>query len=168
MFSMIAGMAKNRTIGIDNKLPWHYAEDLKYFKAMTSGKKVILWRNTYFSIAEMLGKAGPLLPWRHSIILSREALDTPVSSKENTTAEVYNDLKKLIDAYKDTEEEIVVIGGAQIYNLFVPYTKKIYLTEIHAEYEWDTFFPVFESEFTEVSRDSREEFDFVVYERKNV
>ncbi len=165
MISMIAAMAKNnRVIGKDNKLPWHFPEDLRYFKKMTIWKTIVLGRKSHDSIASLLGTKWPFLPQRHSVVLSKSINKLPVSSQPHTTGEVVHSIDNIVSSYQQ-QGELMVIGGAQVYELFLPYTKRIYLTEIHEHYDGDVFFPVFESDFHEVSRVPWPFFDFVVYER---
>lgn len=166
MFSLIAAMASNHVIGKDNELPWNYPEDLKYFMTITKGKTIVLGRKSHDSVVAFMWEKWPLLPARHSIILTRSEMPVPVSQRENTTAEIADSIQDIVARYEHSDEEVMIVWGAEIYKLFLPYTQKIYLTEIHKSYDWDAFFPVFESDFTEISRDKRGEFDFVVYERK--
>ncbi len=146
-------MAKNRTIWKDNQLPWNYPEDLKYFRKTTSGHPIIMWLNTYYSIWRPL-------PNRRNIVLSRQQLDIK-------WLEIFHSIPELIDTLKaeDDNQEIFVIWWASIYNQFLPLADKIYLTEIKKEHDGDTFFPEFEKDFKEISRETHEELDFVVYQR---
>ena len=105
-YSIIAAVGKNRELGKDNHLIWHLPNDLKFFKRTTSGKTIIMGRRTFESLPKML-------PNRKHIVLSS-------SSDFPEEVEVYNELKELLDAYKDTDEELFVIGGASIYRLFIP------------------------------------------------
>lgn len=152
--SLIAGMAANRTIWKDNTLPWNYPEDLKYFRDTTVGHTIIMGKNTYESI-------GRPLPNRRNIVLSR-------SMEETDDIEVFDDMNYLLECLNHQfleNDEVFVIWWAKIYELFLPICDKIYLTEIKKEYEGDTFFPEFESDFKEVSRTKHPDLDFVVYER---
>ncbi|HOQ79252.1 MAG TPA: dihydrofolate reductase [Candidatus Absconditabacterales bacterium] len=143
-------MAKNRTIGKDNKLPWHYPEDLQYFKKTTSGFPIIMGLNTYYSI-------GRPLPNRRNIVLSSQEIQIE-------GVEIFHSIPELLETVKD-EKEIFVIGGASIYKQFLPLADKVYLTEIKKEYDGDTFFPEFEKDFSEISREKHDDLDFVVYQR---
>ncbi len=152
--SLIAWMAKNRTIWKDNQLPWDYPEDLKYFRKTTSGHPIIMWLTTYYSIWKPL-------PNRRNIVLSRQQLDID-------WVEIFHSIKELINTLKaeDDNQEIFVIWWASIYNQFLPLADKIYLTKIKKEHDGDTFFPEFEKDFKEISREKQDELDFVVYKRK--
>ncbi|AZQ11771.1 type 3 dihydrofolate reductase [Shewanella khirikhana] len=125
--AIIAAMANNRVIGKDNQMPWHLPEDLKHFKAMTLGKPVVMGRKTFESI-------GRPLPGRHNIVISRQT-DYPhegislVASFEEAMA-LAGDC-----------EELVVIGGGQLYKTLLPRADKLYLTEIALDVEGDTHFP---------------------------
>ena len=148
---MIAAMASNRIVGKDNKLPRHYSADLQHFKKVTSGHIVVMGYNTFLSI-------GRALPNRRNIILSQQ----PVEGLET-----YDSIEAMMKHLQSEHiDQIFIIGWASIYRQFLPMADVIYLTQIKKAYEWDTSFPVFEDEFTEVEREQTEEMDFVVYKRK--
>ena len=128
--AMIAAMANNRVIGKNNQMPWHLPEDLKHFKAMTLGKPIVMGRKTYDSI-------GRALPGRLNIVISRqEGLNiagvTCVTSFENAV-EVAGEC-----------EELVVIGGGQLYASLLSKADKLYLTEINLDVDGDTHFPLWD------------------------
>ena len=148
---MIAAMASNRIVGNKNQLPRHYSADLQHFKKITSGHIVVMGYNTFLSI-------GRELPNRRNIILSKE----PVEGLE-TYDSIENMIKQLNTEHID---QIFIIGWASIYRQFLPMADVIYLTEIKKAYEWDTSFPEFENEFTEIEREKTDEMDFVVYKKK--
>lgn len=164
--SIIAAMAENRVIGADNEIPWYIPEDFKHFKAVTLGKPCIMGRKTYESILEKLGKP---LPGRTSIVISR----TPTSLKDDhpitppslesghppnppslegggqgegvkftRSIEDAITLAKTI-AEKDNVDEIMVIGGAQIYEQTLPLANRMYLTRVHQSPDGDAHFPDF-------------------------
>jgi dihydrofolate reductase len=148
-------MADKRVIGQNNRMPWHIPEDLAYFKKTTMGHTVIMGKNTYLS----LGKA---LPGRKNIVLSR-SLDL-----ELPDAEVIHDFLDAINMYPDA----FIIGGAQIFEMSLPYVKLLYITHIDQDIEGDTFFPEVDySRFkclscTErTSEDGQYPLKFCVYER---
>lgn len=158
MISLIWAMDKNNLIGIDNDLPWHYSEDLKYFKEKTTGKKVIMGENTFYSIFNRIGKP---LPNRINVVAT---LDT--SFKRNDV-EVTYDLIKFLKDNQETEEEIFVIGGKQIYALSLPYAKRLYITHINKEHQGNVFFPQIDySKYNIISKKTVDVLDFVIYERK--
>lgn len=153
MISLIAACSSNYVIGKDNKLPWNYPEDLKYFKNMTSGKTIVMWRKTFESIWKPL-------PNRKNIVLTRNI------DRSAPWVTVIHNIQELIEKYQDSGDELMVIWWEQIYTLFLPYASKIYLTEVKKEIEWDAFFPQFSWFFNETSRDIHNEYDFVVFEKK--
>lgn len=150
---MIAAMASNRIVGKENKLPRHYSADLQHFKAVTSGHIVVMGYNTFLSI-------GRALPNRRNIILSQEPIEG---------IEWYDSIESMMEKLESENiDQIFIIGWASVYRQFLPIADYIYLTEIKKAYEWDTSFPQFEDQFTEVSRESTDEMDFVVYKRNRV
>ena len=152
--SMIAAMGKNRVIGKDNSLPWHIPEDFKYFKRQTLKKPVIMGRKTYESI-------GRLLPKRKNIIVTRK-LDYAVEG-----AIIVNSIKDAI-LLCDPDQEIMIIGGGEIYEAAMPYANKIYLTIIDAEPEGDAHFPHLGSEWVREETDRRDgdpSFSFNIFKR---
>lgn len=146
-------MASNRIVGKDNKLPRHYSADLQHFKKVTSGHIVVMGYNTFLSI-------GRALPNRRNIILSQE----PVEGLE--TYESIESMMKHLES--EDIDQIFIIGWASIYRQFLPMADIIYLTEIKKAYEWDTSFPVFEHDFTEVAREQTDDMDFVIYKRNKI
>jgi len=135
-------MAENRVIGRDNQLPWHLPADLAHFKRLTLGKPVIMGRLVYESI-------GRPLPGRHNIVLSRN----PAFVAEGCT--VVHDPDAALAAAGNVDE-VAVIGGEQIYRLFLPLADVIHLTVVHAEVPGDTYFPSLpDLEWTEHDRTTR-------------
>lgn len=163
MLSIIVAKAQNNIIGKDNKLLWHIPEDLKRFKDITTGHTIIMGRKTFESL-------GRVLPNRKHIVFTQNS-DFKVND-ENVKI-VHSMLE--IQEYIENKEENFVIGGAMIYNLLMPYVNKMYITEIHKDFEGDTVFSKINLDiWKEVSREKGEdieqndlEYDFVVYERKN-
>jgi dihydrofolate reductase len=128
--ALIVARAENGVIGVSGKLPWHISEDLKFFKAQTVGKPIIMGRKTYASI-------GKPLPRRTNIVITRD---------KNWTAEgvvVAHDVPTALalgyeDAHRTGVDEVMVIGGAEIYAQVLPHARRIYLTEVHRAYDGDT------------------------------
>lgn len=139
--SMIAAMAENRIIGLDNKMPWHLPADLQFFKRVTLGKPVIMGRKTYQSI-------GRPLPGRLNIVLTRDA---------NLTIAGVQCVQTLAQAQKlaGDVDEVMIIGGATIYQQFLSQADRLYLTFIDLETEGDTQFPDYQQEasWQEVERE---------------
>ena len=139
--SLIVAMATNRAIGLDNKMPWHLSADLKKFKAITMGSPIVMGRKTYESI-------GRPLPGRSNIIISRN-LDY-----QQTGCIVFNDIKSAIESISKENEEIFIIGGAELYNTILPLANNLYLTLINQHFAGDTFFPEIDfNAWKEVSRE---------------
>ena len=124
MFSIIVAIGKNREIGKGNKLLWHIPEDLKNFKEITTGKTVIMGRKTFESI-------GRPLPNRKNIVLSKNG---DKESFEQKGIELYQNLENLIADYKNSEEEIFIIGGEQIYREFMQkgLVRRLYISYIES------------------------------------
>ena len=157
MISIIAAIGKNRELGRGNDLIWHIKEDLKNFKNLTMGKYIVMGKNTYESLPKHL-------EGRKYIVLS-----SSLSEIENGL--LFNDFNKLLEVSKDVDEEVMIIGGASIYKLFLPFADKLYLTEIDSEEKADVYFPDFNKEDYECNVVSTNEVDglkysFVIYERK--
>lgn len=144
MLSIIVAIAKNNAIGKDNKLIWHLPEDLKRFKKLTTGKTIIMGRKTFESL-------GKILPNRKHVILTRNK----ELKIENDMVEVVTGMEE-IKKYITSKEECFVIGGASVYKMLLPYSKKIYITKIYEEFVADTFFPeINESEWEIIEKEKR-------------
>lgn len=163
--ALIAAVAENGCIGINNKLPWYLPEDLKYFKAVTSGKPVIMGRSTFESL-------GRPLPNRSNIVITR---NREFHAPEGVRV-VYSLAEALIVAESVAHiagnEEVVIIGGGQIYAEALPQVQRMYLTEVKKPVEGDAFFPSWnKSEWREIGREEHHyeptqlDYNFVVYER---
>lgn len=161
MISFIVAMDKNRTIGKDNQLPWYLPADLKFFKKVTMGHPIVMGRKTY----ESIGKA---LPGRENIIVTR---NVDYQSEDST---VIHSVEELMQYVKGKNEEVFVIGGAQLFKDTFPVADRLYITEIKHEFEGDTFFPEFnESEWILASsekgiKDEKNPYDYFynIYDRK--
>ena len=130
ILSIIVAYAQNRTIGKDNKLPWHLSNDLKRFKKITTGHSLIMGKNTLFSLP-----AGPL-PNRRNIVLS-----TSLTDCFNGKCEIARSVEEVLKMIED-EQEVFVIGGSKVFELFLPIANKLYLTLIEKNIEGDTFLPL--------------------------
>lgn len=155
MINLIVALDQNNLIGKDNDLPWHYKEDLKYFKETTMNQTVLMGKKTFYSIVSRTGK---LLPNRKMIVAT---LDKSFSYEG---VEVVNDL---IDFLKNIKEDIFVIGGSQIYKLSLPYVDRLYITHVNKEYEGNVYFPPIDwNKYKKISQRDSGELSFCVYERK--
>ena len=156
MISIIAAVGKNNALGRGNDLIWHIKEDLKNFKDLTMGKYIVMGKNTYKSLPRHL-------EGRKYIVLS--------SSLDNIDdGMLFKDFNKLLEFVKNLDEEIMIIGGASIYKLFLPCANKLYLTEIDSEEQADVYFPKFNKDDYTRSVVSNSEvnglkYSFVIYER---
>ncbi|NFI05879.1 dihydrofolate reductase [Clostridium botulinum] len=130
MLSIIVAIAKNNVIGNDNKLIWHISEDLKRFKEITSGKTIVMGRKTFESLPGVL-------PNRKHIILTRDK-NFKVNSE---CVEIIYDFDELLNKYKNSDDEVFIIGGGEIYKQLLPYSNKLYLTKINKDFDGDTYFP---------------------------
>lgn len=134
--SLIAALAENRVIGIDNSMPWHLPGDFKYFKATTLGKPIIMGRKTWDSL-------GRPLPGRLNLVVSRQA------GLQLEGAEVYASLDAAIEraeawAREQGASEVMLIGGAQLYELGLGQADRLYLTRVALQPEGDAWFPRFD------------------------
>lgn len=158
--SIIVAMAKNRTIGIDNTLPWRCPEDLKHFKALTMGHHMIMGRKTFESI-------GRPLPGRTTVVVTRD----PTLKIDGCL--VAHSLPEAIKACAN-DSQIFIVGGAQIYAQAIVSVDTLYVTEIQQDVTGDAWFPEFDAgKWLEVSREVRRqetpqplEYHFVTYRRK--
>jgi dihydrofolate reductase len=138
--SLVVAMAANRVIGRDNGLPWHLPADLQHFRRITMGKPILMGRRTWESI-------GRPLPGRTSIVVTRDSAYTAPGCL------VVHSLDMALQAAAECGDEAMVIGGAELYRQVLPRADTLYLTQIHAGVEGDTFFPELEaSEWREVDR----------------
>jgi len=161
MISIISALANHRVIGKRNALPWYLPADLKHFKNTTTGKTIIMGLNTFKSIGEKP------LPNRKNIVLTE--------NKEYSAEGVIfaHSLPEVLALTKD-DGEVMICGGAMVYQQFLPLTRRLYLTYIHADIDGDIFFPEFTmEEWREVSREdyqpdekNKYPYSFVVLERK--
>ena len=130
MISMIVAMSQNRVIGKLGKMPWNIAEDLQYFKALTTGHTIIMGRKTFESI-------GRPLPNRVNVVLTQD------ENYEAKGCHIVHSIEEIMEKYYNEEEELFIIGGSTLYSAFMSYATKIYMTLIEAEVNGDTYFPPF-------------------------
>lgn len=133
MLALIAALAKNRVIGHNNQLPWHLPADLQRFKQLTMGKPMIMGRKTFESL-------GRVLPGREHIVLSRNP-ETQLQAHPSVHQVSDFDAALQLARQLQPEGDIMVIGGAQIYELALPHAEILYLTEVDLEPEGDAWFP---------------------------
>ena len=163
MLSIIVAKAKNNIIGKDNKMLWKLPDDLKRFKERTTRHTIIMGRKTFESL-------GGILRDRMHIILSR----IPDFNIDSDYVKVVHSLLELQD-YMEDEEEHFVIGGAIIYNLLMPYCKKMYVTQLDKDFEGDAIFPkINEDTWEEISREVGPDdglndfgYEYITYKRRD-
>ena len=158
MINLIWAMDKNWLVGKDNVLPWHFKEDLLYYKSKTCGNNVLMGYNTYLSLKSYY-KTKPL-PYGTIYVACVDDVELP-------DAILVKDVISFLQSY-DKNEELWVCGGATIYRLSLPYADKLYITHVEAEYEGNMYFPKFdlENEFNLISERISDVLRFAVYERK--
>lgn len=132
--ALIVAAATNNVIGLNNQLPWHLPQDLKYFKAKTLGKPIVMGRKTYESI-------GRPLPGRTNIVITRQQgwradPDVLIAHNIDQALELARDL-----VGAESDAEVMVIGGAEIYRNCLPQADRVYLTRIEKDVEGDAYFP---------------------------
>ena len=160
LISIIAAMAKNRVIGINNSLPWKLPSDMKWFRQQTMAKPIVMGRKTFESFG-----AKPL-PGRTNIIITRD------SGYQATDCLVVNSIEQALHEVADADE-VMIIGGASFYEQMLPYADRMYLTFVDASIDGDAWFPAYdEEEWQEVERihadaDEKNTYahDFVIFER---
>lgn len=152
---MIAAMARNNVIGNKNTLPWNIPEDMAHFKKVTMGKPIIMGKRTF----ESIGKA---LPGRKNIVLTRTK---DFQIKDCFTAGTIEEAISLAEGH----EEVMVIGGASVYEQFLPLARRLYLTIIDQDIPGDAFFPELNyDDWKEVSRikgKEKDNYSFIIFEK---
>lgn len=131
MISLLVAMDKNQLIGKDNDLPWRLPADLAYFKRVTMGHPIIMGRKTYDSI-------GRPLPGRENIIVTRD------TSYKAEGCKVIHSIEEIVKMNQQTDQELFVIGGAEIFKEILPHSDRLYITEINEGFDGDTYFPTFD------------------------
>ena len=161
MISIIVAASTNNVIGVEGELPWKISDDLKRFKRLTMGKPIIMGRLTWESI-------GRALPGRQNIVITRQA-----GFQANDCDVVESPAAAL--AIAGDAEEIMIIGGGQIYDLFLPKANRLYVTRVHTVLEGDAFFTnineqdwqLVEQETHDAAGDNPFAFEFRTYEHKD-
>lgn len=159
MISLIVAASTNHVIGAEGALPWHLSADLKRFKTLTMGKPIVMGRRTHESI-------GGALPGRQNIVITRQA------NYRADGCDVVQSIEAAVEAAGDVEE-IMVIGGGDIYQQFLPRAERIYLTRVQIDVDGDTYFlPLKEQAWRESARETHSadesndhSFAFTTFER---
>lgn len=151
---MIAAMANDRVIGSGNAMPWHLPAEMAHFRKSTSGKTVLMGRKTFESL-------GGALKNRRNVVLTRSEAYVPEG------AEVVHSVGEAVAKFCG-EDELMIIGGAEIYKQFLPFADKLLLTEVHANVEGDAYFPAIDdaewhAELREFrAKDEKNKYDFTI------
>jgi dihydrofolate reductase len=165
IIALVVAMAENRAIGRGGNLPWHLRSDMRYFRSITMGKPIVMGRRTFGSLPRVLDG-------RLNIVLTRNAaFEAPGAIMAYNLEEALDVARK--EAAKAGVDEIMIIGGEDVFREVLPLASRIYLTEVHAAPHADTWFPELSpDEWREVSREKREaspkddhDFSFVVLDR---
>lgn len=162
IISIISALAKNRVIGKSNSLPWYLPADLKHFKETTLGKPIVMGLNTFKSIGQKP------LPGRKNIVLSNDD-----NYKVPAGCFLAKSISEVLEMAKE-EKELMVCGGASVYNQFLPLADKLYLTYIDHDFDGDILFPEFSiNDWQEIKREDHQpdeknpyHYSFVILERK--
>jgi dihydrofolate reductase len=157
MISLVVAIAANNVIGNKNDLPWYLPEDLKRFRKITTGHTVLMGRKTYDSIITRLGKP---LPNRVNVVVTRQNNFQPLPG-----VLVFHSLDQALAALK--QDDVYVIGGAEIFKQTLAIADKLYITHVKKEYSGDIYFPeVNWTEWEKTQDEPHEEFSFATYQRK--
>ena len=138
--TLVAAIASNNVIGKENSLPWNIPEDLKRFKQMTSGHTILMGRKTFDSI-------GRPLPNRQNIVMTKD------ENFEREGIKVINDFDEALELIKESKEDVFVIGGSKIYELFEPVANTLAITRILKDFEGDAFFPDINWDLWQIERE---------------
>ena len=152
--SIIVAHDPNLVIGKDGELPWHYSEDLKFFKKTTMGSPILMGRGVFEELNEKP------LPGRKNVVLSR--------SKSYSHVPTFSSIEDALE-YLSDEQRVFIIGGGEIYKQTIDRADELIVTQIKKEYDGDTYFPEYRDDigdsWKEIWRENHEEFCFVKYER---
>lgn len=152
--ALIVAHDPNLVIGKDGTLPWHYPEDLKYFKRVTMGHPIVMGRGVFEELDEKP------LPGRENIVLSR--------TKNYDHVPTFSSVEEALD-YLRLADLVFVIGGGEVYRQTISKADKLFVTEINETFEGDTYFPEYRNDigsvWKEIKREDQPELSFVVYER---
>ena len=140
--TLVAAIASNNVIGKENSLPWNIPEDLKRFKQMTSGHTILMGRKTFDSI-------GRPLPNRQNIVMTKD------ENFEQEGIKVINDFDEALELIKESNEDVFVIGGSKIYELFEPVANSLAITRILKDFEGDAFFPDINWELWQIEKEEK-------------
>jgi dihydrofolate reductase len=156
--SHIVAVSANDVIGVNNTLPWDIPEDMKFFREKTKGRALIMGRKTFESILKRLGKP---LPGRKNVVITRQ---TDYRAAEGVL--VFHSLEEVAQAL--AQEDLYIIGGAEIFKLALPLAREMYITHVKGDYEGDAFFPqIAWDEWEKIQEDPHEKFTFAKYKKRS-
>ncbi len=156
MLSMIVACDRQGGIGYQGWMPWNLPADLKLFQAVTLNKTLIMGNSTYQGLKQPLKK-------RKIIVLTRQ----PLLQKAQTDVIFTNDAGQLIKRYQDAPEEVLVAGGAQVYQLFLPACQRLYISHVLKDYPADTYLPPIDfTQFEIIEEQHYPEFIYRVYQKR--
>ena len=159
MISMIVAYDNNRLIGNNNKLPWHFKEDLQYFKQVTTGHDIFMGRLTFESILSYRNKP---LPNRHHYVATHSA------EYDFDSVTTVSNIESFIKEYPK-DKELFIIGGAKIYEQLLPLVDRLYITHVKHTYEGNAWFPEINlAQWTAIKKAETEDLCFMLYERKKI
>lgn len=174
ILSIISAIANNNEIGRKNELLWNLPADMKHFRETTTGHPIIMGQRTFESLGiDADGNKGRPLPNRRNIVLT---LDREFKRNNIDIFYSIDDLEKNLNETLGKDEEAFIIGGGQIYKLFIDKADKLYITHVNAEFkDADTFFPEIDKEKWEISKSEKYpkddkniyDLDFKIYKRKS-
>lgn len=154
IISLVAALSQNRVIGNKNAMPWHIPAELQYFKSITMGKPMIMGRKTFDAIGRRL------LPGRSTIVLTKDM------ELQGTGFAVAHSIEEALAIAGDVPE-VMIVGGAGVYNIFLPIAQRLYLSYIQQQYEGDAFFPEIDlQQWHKVSEERHLEFIATIYEHR--
>ena len=161
MIALIVAKAKNNVIGKDNRLIWHLPEDLKHFKALTTGHIIIMGRKTLESLPCKLPNR------EHWVVTRQEGYVPPYEG-----VRIFHSPEEALDAAQQVDDTVYCIGGAELYGAMLPMADRLYVTELEDSFDGDAFFPVIdETVFRKTAEEKRQPtadhggFAFVTYDR---
>ena len=162
MLSLIVAMDQNRVIGLNNDMPWHIPNDLRYFKERTSGHTIVMGRKTFDSL-------GRVLPNRKHVVLTRSDKAFP---DEVIVLHEFEEILQYAKTHDD--KEIFIIGGGELYKQMLPHVDRMYITKIANSFEGDVYFPAFDERDWKLTskekglKDEKNPYDYyyLVYDRK--
>lgn len=152
MITIVAAMDVNGVIGVKGKLPWHLPQELAHFKAMTTGHTVVMGRKTFESI-------GKPLPQRRNIVLTTQSVTLPDVETLHSVEEVFR---------LSEHEDVMIIGGSEVYELFLPHADVMVLSVIDGVYEGDARFPMITEEWVKLHTLPKEGFSVDFYTRRRI